>query len=382
MAWVQRLPEKNPLAPPPLRGRGRTRITWGRHVTEQIKIGGRAIGPGHPVYVVAELSANHRQSYDEAVRLVQAAKRAGADAVKLQTYTPDTITIRSDRDYFRLTGGTPWDGRTLHDLYQEGYMPWEWQPKLKEVADGLGMDLFSSPFDPTAVDFLEEMDVPAYKVASFEIVDIPLIEKIAHTGKPLIISTGMATLEEIQEAVGAATRAGGKGVALLKCNSSYPAPPEEMNLHTIVDMRTRFHLPIGLSDHTLGIEVPVAAVALGACIIEKHFTMSRSTPGPDSAFSLEPSEFTSMVKAVRTVERSVGTAQYGVTPAEESSVRFRRSLFVAKDVRKGEVFTRENVRSIRPANGIHPRHFKEVLGRIAAKDILCGTPLTWDLVAR
>ncbi|OGS47953.1 MAG: pseudaminic acid synthase [Euryarchaeota archaeon RBG_16_68_13] len=350
-------------------------------MSDTIRIGRRTIGPGHPVYVVAEISANHRQSYEEAVKLVRAAKDVGADAVKLQTFTPDTITIKSDREYFRIGGGTLWDGRTLHDLYQETYMPWEWQPKLKEVADALGLDLFSSPFDPTAVDFLEQMNVPAYKVASFEIVDLPLIECMARTGKPLIVSTGMATKAEIKEAVDTARGAGAKDIALLKCNSAYPAPPEEMNLRTIPDMRKAFDVPVGLSDHTLGIDPPVAAVALGACIIEKHVTQSRSIPGPDSAFSLEPAEFKSMVDAIRTTEKTLGGARYEPTPAEAKSRQFRRSLFVVKDVKKGEDFTEENIRSIRPANGLHPRHLREILGRRAAKDIPRGTPLSWDLVA-
>lgn len=350
-------------------------------MTATIRIGRRTIGPGHSAYVVAEISANHRQDYEEAVRLVHAAKEAGADAVKLQTFTPDTITLKSDREEFRVGGGTLWDGRTLYDLYDEAYMPWEWQPKLQAVAKDLGLDLFSSPFDPTAVDFLEKMRVPAYKVASFEIVDIPLIERMARTGKPVIISTGMATREEIREAVVAARKAGARGIALLKCNSGYPAPPEEMNLNTIPDMRKRFRVPVGLSDHTLGIAAPIAAVALGACIVEKHFTLSRSVSGPDSAFSLEPPEFRAMVDAVRTAEKSLGRAQYRSTPAEAKSRPFRRSLFVVADVRKGDTLTTANVRSIRPAYGLHPRFLPEVLGRTAAADIPRGTPLSWNLVA-
>ncbi len=349
-------------------------------MTATIRIGRRTIGPGHPAYVVAEISANHRQDYAEAVRLVHAAKDAGADAVKLQTLTPDTITLMSDRSYFRVGGGTLWDGRTLYDLYQEAHMPWEWQPKLQTEAHALGLDLFSSPFDPTAVDFLEEMHVPAYKVASFEIVDLPLIERMARTGKPLILSTGMATLPEIRDAVQAARSAGAKQIALLKCNSGYPAPPEEMNLNTIPDMRKRFRVPVGLSDHTLGIAAPIAAVALGACIIEKHFTLSRSVPGPDSAFSLEPAEFGAMVEGVRAAEKALGRAEYRPTPGEAKSRPFRRSLFVVADVREGEPFTEANVRSIRPANGLSPRFLPNVLGRRAAANIARGTPLSWDLV--
>src|SRR5208283_2124413 len=322
----------------------------------QIKIGERSVGIGRPVYVVAELSANHNHDFDQAARIIQAAKQAGADAVKLQTYTPDTITMASDRPEFRVRGGTLWDGRTLHDLYAEAFMPWEWQPRLKMVAEELGMDCFSSAFDATAVDFLEEMNVPAHKVASFELVDIPLIQKMARTGKPLIVSTGMATVEEIEEALQSAREAGAAQIALLKCTSAYPAPAQEMNLRTIPEMARRFALPVGLSDHTMGIAAPVAAVALGACIIEKHLTLSRSVPGPDSGFSLEPEEFKAMVDAVRTAEKALGEVQFGFSEKEEASRVFRRSLFVVEDVKQGETFNAENVRSIRPGHGLHPRY--------------------------
>jgi len=346
-----------------------------------IKIGDHFIGQGYPAYIVAEISANHGQQYDGAVQLIKAAKEAGADAVKLQTYTADTMTIQSDAPEFRIKGGTLWDGKTLYDLYNEACMPWEWQPKLKNIADGLGMDFFSTPFDRTSVDFLQGLGVAAYKVASFEIVDLPLIEYVAGMGKPVIISTGMATLAEIKEAVKAAQRAGGKSLALLKCTSAYPAPPEEMNLLTIADMAKKFGLPVGLSDHTLGISVPVAAVSLGACIIEKHFTLSRSTPGPDSAFSLEPAEFKNMVDAIRTAEKALGKVSYEVSGQEQKSRVFRRSLFVVKDMTAGEVFTSENVRSIRPGQGLHPRYLKDVLGRRAACNIKRGTPLSRELVS-
>ncbi len=345
------------------------------------EINGRRIGAGYSAYAVAEVSANHHQDLDQAVKLIEAAKEAGADAVKLQTYTPDTLTIRLDREYFRIGGGTLWDGRTLHDLYSEAYMPWEWQPKLKAIADDLGIDLFSTAYDPTAVDFLEEMGVPIHKVASFEIVDIPLIEKMAGTGKPLIISTGMATLGEIEEAVQVARNAGAKQIVLLKCTSAYPAPPEEMNLRTIPHLAEAFQVPVGLSDHTLGIAVPVAAVALGACIVEKHFTLSRATPGPDSAFSLEPHEFKVMVEAIQVAEKALGTVRYGVSEREAESCVFRRSLFVVKDMKAGEVFTEDNVRSIRPGYGLHTRHLDDVLGRRAAQDIERGTPLSWSYIA-
>jgi pseudaminic acid synthase len=347
-----------------------------------LQILNRQIACGRPVYVVAELSANHNQDYEQAVRIIHAAKEAGADAIKLQTYTADTITMRSNRAEFMIGGGTLWDGRNLHDLYAEAYTPWEWQPRLKKVADDLGLHCFSSPFDATAVDFLEEMNVPAYKVASFELVDIPLIQKMAATGKPLIISIGMATVEEIDEALEAARAAGGTQIALLKCTSAYPAAPEEMNLLTIAEMARRFQVPVGLSDHTMDVAAPVAAVALGACIIEKHLTLSRSQKGPDSAFSLEPQEFKAMVDAVRTTEKSLGTASFGPSAHERNSLRFRRSLFVVRDVKRGESFNEENVRSIRPANGLHPRHLPEILGRQAARDIEEGTPLAWDLVAK
>ncbi len=341
-------------------------------------VGQRRVGPSHPVYIIAELSANHHQDFDQAVKLVHAAKEAGADAIKLQTYTPDTITIQSDRDCFRIAGGTVWDGRTLHELYGEAFTPWEWQPKLKRLAENLGMDCFSSPFDASAVDFLETMDVPAYKVASFEIVDIPLIKKIAATGKPILMSTGMATVKEIEEALAAAGR--GAAVALLKCTSAYPAAPDEMNLRTIPEMARRFDLPVGLSDHSDGIAVPIAAVSLGACIVEKHLTLSRKRKGPDSSFSLEPQEFQQMVSAVRIAERALGAVHFGVTEREATSRMFRRSLFVVADVEKGARFTEKNVRSIRPGHGLHTRYMGAVLGKRAQCDIRRGTPLSWELV--
>jgi len=345
-----------------------------------IEIRKRRIGPGHPTYVIAELSANHNQHFDRAVAIIQAAKNAGANAVKLQTYTADTITIPSDHECFRIKGGTLWDGRTLYDLYQEAFTPWEWQPKLKQLCDELGLDLFSSAFDPTAVDFLESMGVPAHKVASPELVDLPLIQKMARTGKPLILSTGMATLQEIEEAVGAARVAGATQIALLRCSSAYPAPPEEMNLRSLPDLQQHFGLPVGLSDHTPGIAVAIAAVALGACIIEKHLTWSRADGGPDGAFSLEPEEFKTLVESVRSSEKALGHVEYGATAHEVKTLAYRRSLFVVRDVKKGELFTADNVRSIRPADGLHPRHLPEVMGRRAAKDIERGTPLAWELV--
>lgn len=352
-----------------------------RNVTG-FKIGNRQIGTGQPVYVVAELSANHGQNFEQAVRLIRAAKESGADAVKVQTYTPDTITIRSDRECFQIRGGTLWDGRTLYELYGEAYTPWDWQPKLKQVANDLGLGFFSSPFDSTAVDFLESFGVPAYKLASCELVDIPLLVRISRTGKPLIISTGMATIEEIEEGVKTARQAGASQIALLRCTSAYPALPCEMNLRTIPELARRFDVPVGLSDHTMDLAVPVAAVALGACIIEKHFTLSRSLKGPDSAFSLEPTEFKAMVEAVRVAEKALGEIHFGLTDSERSSRVFRRSLFVVQDVRQGESFSKENVRSIRPGHGLHTRHLPEIVGKRASRDIKRGTPLNWDLVAK
>jgi pseudaminic acid synthase len=351
-------------------------------MTDSIEIGKRRIGRGSPVYCIAEMSANHHQDFSQAVRIIEAAKDAGADAVKLQTYTADTITLRSDKECFRIAGGTLWDGRILHDLYQEAFTPWEWQPKLKGIADELGMHLFSSAFDDSAVDFLEQMNVPAHKVASFELVDIGLIQKMARTGKPMIMSTGMASEDEISEAVEAARGAGAMQIALLKCTSAYPAPPEEANLLTIPELARRFDCLVGLSDHTMGIAVPVAAVALGACIIEKHLCLRRADGGPDGAFSLEPHEFKAMVEAVRTAEKALGAVQFASGPNEASSRKFRRSLFVVEDVKKGELYTKQNLRSIRPADGLHPRHLNEVLGKRAARDVERGTRLSWALVAR
>ena len=346
-----------------------------------MKINQRSIGIGSQTYIIAEMSGNHNKSLDRAKEIIHAMKKSGADAVKLQTYTPDTLTIKSNRKEFKVGKGTLWEGKFLYDLYSEAHTPWEWHPKLKRIANDLGMDLFSTPFDDTAVDFLEEMGVPAYKVASFEIVDLELIRKIAATGKPIIMSTGMASLEEIKDAVAAAYEGGAKDIALLKCTSAYPTPPEESNVRVIPDLATRFKLPIGLSDHTLGIVVPVAAVTLGACIVEKHFTMDRSEPGPDNAFSLEPQEFKGMVDAVRIAEKALGKVVYGTTKKEQASKVFRRSLFVVEDVRAGEVLTNKNVRSIRPGNGLPPKEINNVLGKKAAKDITRGTPLSSDLIA-
>ncbi len=346
-----------------------------------VKIGRRLVGPGQPIYIVAEISANHDRDLKKALMLVRAAKDAGADAVKLQTYTPDTLTIDCDKPPF-LIKGTIWNKRRLYDLYGEAYTPWDWHPKLKAEADRLGIDIFSTPFDDTAVDFLEGLGMPAHKVASFELVDIPLLRKVGATCKPVIMSTGMATLAEIRESAGVLKASGCPGLILLKCTSAYPASPDEMNLRSIVDLSARLKVPVGLSDHTLGTAVPVAAVPLGICMIEKHFTLDRSIPGPDSSFSLEPGEFRAMVDSVRTAERALGGVHYGPTPSEAASLVFRRSLFVVKDLKKGEVLTAAHVRSIRPGYGLHPRHLDEVIGRKAAVSISRGTPLLWPLLAR
>ena len=343
-------------------------------------IGKRTVGEHNPVFIIAELSANHLQDFDIAVRTIKAIKDSGADAVKLQTYTADTMTIDSDNEYFRIRQGTLWDGKTLYQLYQEAYTPLEWQPELKKIAEKLGLICFSSPFDKTTVDFLEDMDVPAFKVASFEITDIPLIEYIASKGKPVIISTGIATLSDIEEALAACRREGNDQIALLKCTSEYPTPFEEVNLRTIPNLAQTFKSIVGLSDHTPGISVPIASVALGAKIIEKHFILDRNLGGPDAAFSLEPDEFRSMVEAVREVEKALGEVSYELTDRTRKSRELSRSLFVVKDMNKGEIYTNENIRSIRPGFGVNPKHLNEIIGKKARNNIKKGTPLTWNLI--
>jgi pseudaminic acid synthase len=343
-----------------------------------IVINGRKIGPGQPVYIVAELSANHGHDFEQAARTIRAMKEAGADAVKVQTYTADTLTLACDNEFFRIGGGTFWDGKTLHALYQEASMPWEWQPRLQKITNDLGLDFFSTPFDASAVDFLEKMNVPAHKVASFELVDIPLLKKIATTRKPVIASTGMATREEIEEAVSTLRANGCSELVLLKCTSAYPALPEEMNLRTIPDMAARFNVPVGLSDHTMDDAIAVAAVALGACVIEKHFTLSRSLGGPDAAFSLEPAEFKRLVDAIRLTEKGMGKVSYEICANEAKSRQFRRSLFIAENIKAGELFTQNNVRSVRPGHGLHTRHLDEIIGKRAARDLDAGTPLRME----
>ncbi|SHI40799.1 pseudaminic acid synthase [Clostridium cavendishii DSM 21758] len=345
-----------------------------------IEISNRKIGEGFSAFIIAEISANHLQSFDNAVKLIKIAKECGADAIKLQTYTPDTITIDCNNEYFQIKQGTIWDGNVLYKLYQEAYTPWEWQPKLKKIAEEEGLICFSSPFDKSAVDFLEKMDVPAYKVASFEINDIPFIEYIASKGKPIIISTGIATLSDIEEAIDACKRMGNRKIALLKCTSAYPAPLEDINLKVIPNLRETFKTVVGLSDHTLGIEVSTAAVALGANIVEKHLTLDRSLGGADAAFSMEPEEFKALVDSIRAVEKALGEVTYELTEKMKRSREHSRSLFIVKDIEEGEVFTEENIRSIRPGYGMHTRYYKEVLGKKSNRFIKKGTPLDWNLI--
>lgn len=348
----------------------------GEH-SAMFEINGRVIGAGHPCYIIAELSANHLQSFERAIQLIEAAKTAGADAIKLQTYLPETMTLNSDLPCFQIEG-TIWQGKSLYDVYAEAYTPWEWHAPLQAHAEALGLDFFSSPFDASAVDFLETLHVPVYKIASFENVDIPLLKYVAKTGKPVIMSTGMASLAEIEEAVQTLRTHGCSHIALLKCTSAYPASPADANLCTIPHLAQTFAVQAGLSDHTPGSTVPVAAVVLGAALIEKHLTLSRADGGPDGAFSMEPAEFQQMVQAVRTAEAALGKVHYGLTQHE--SRRYRRSLFIVKDLAAGEVLTADAVRAIRPGNGLHTRYLEHVLGRRVRKAIAQGTPLDWSLL--
>lgn len=343
--------------------------------------GVRRIGPGYPAFIIAELSGNHNQNYERAIELIDAAAETGVDAVKLQTYTPDTITIDCDKEYFQVRVNPAWAGRTLYDLYKEAYTPWDWQPKLKEHAEAKGLLLFSTPFDDTAVDFLEKMDVQLYKAASFETQDLELLKKIGQTKKPVIISRGMTSLEKITHAVEVLKNAGSSQIAVLHCVSSYPATPDQMNLTTIPDISKRLDVVSGLSDHTLGTAVAIAGVSLGANIIEKHLTLRRADGGPDAGFSLEPHEMKELVESVRIVEAALGKPSYDVGQKESENYQFRRSLFVVKDMKPGDEFTRDNVRCIRPGHGLQPEELPSVLGKIAALDIKRGTPLAWNLIS-
>ncbi len=344
-----------------------------------IEIAGRKIGPGQPPYIIAEMSGNHNGELERAVALVEAAAEAGADAVKLQTYTADTMTIDHHGKEFRIEGGL-WDGKTLYELYEWAHTPWEWHAGLFARGRELGLAVFSSPFDATAVDFLEGLDAPAYKIASFEAIDLPLIEKVAATGKPMIISTGMANLEEIGEAMETARKHGSGEIVLLHCTSGYPTPAAESNLHTLPDLAERFGALGGLSDHTLGPEAPIAAVALGAHVIEKHFTLRRADGGPDAAFSLEPQELRQLCESCRTTWQALGQIDYTRKPSEEGNAAFRRSLYIVEDIAAGAPFTGKNLRAIRPGFGLAPKHLKELLGKTAKEDIKRGTPMSWELV--
>lgn len=348
-------------------------------MTNVFEIDGRKIGPGQPPYLIAEMSGNHNGDINRAFALIEAAKDAGADAVKLQTYTADTITIKSDRPEFKIEGGL-WDGYTLHDLYDEAHTPWDWHPRLFEKAKEVGITIFSSPFDFTAIEFLEGLDAPAYKIASFELVDLPLIRRAAQTGKPLIMSTGIANLAEIEEAIKTAKDAGVNGLCVLHCISSYPAPASQSHLQTIPDMAKRFGVMTGLSDHTLGTAVSTTAIALGAVLIEKHFTLSRADGGVDSDFSLEPHEFKRLVEDCRTAYEAMGDAHYDLKGVEEGSLVFRRSLYVTSAMKAGDLLTANNMRSIRPGNGLPPRDYDKLLGKAVTQNIPAGTPLSWDLV--
>lgn len=343
-----------------------------------MKIGNREIGGNNPTYIIAEMSANHAGSLDYAKEIVYAAKEAGADCIKLQTYTADTITMNCNNKYFHIGNGT-WEGENLYNLYKKAYTPWEWQAELKELADKIGIDMFSTPFDKTAVDFLEEIGMDFYKIASFELVDIPLVEYVASKNKPIIMSTGMGTAEEIKDAVETIRRFH-NDLILLKCSSAYPAITNQMNLNTMVDMKERFGVNVGLSDHSMGSMGAVMAVAMGASVIEKHFCISRTIKNPDSSFSMEPQEFADMVRDIRSCELAKGNVHYGPQPQEMSNTNFRKSIFVAADIKAGEVFTETNIRVVRPAYGMAPKYYKDILGKVATRDLEFGTPLKEDMV--
>lgn len=344
-----------------------------------IEIAGRRIGDGHAPYIIAELSANHNGKLETALNIIEEAAKAGADAVKLQTYRPDTITLDCDSDDFKIKGGL-WDGRTLYELYEEAHMPWEWHQPLFEHARKLGITIFSSPFDTTAVDLLEELGAPAYKIASFEAVDLPLIEYVARTGKPMIISTGMADAEEIQEAIDAARGAGCEQLAILHCVSGYPAPPEDYNLRTIPDMIERFGLVTGLSDHTIDNTTAITSVALGASLIEKHFTLDRNGGGPDDSFSLEPAELAALCRDAKSAWQALGQVDYGRKSSEQGNVQFRRSLYFVKDLKAGDVITEDAVRSVRPGYGLAPKHLSKVIGQQVVVSVKSHSAVKSDII--
>lgn len=344
-----------------------------------IKIKNRRIGDGSPAYIIAEMSANHAGSIAYAKEIIHAAKESGADCVKIQTYTADTMTIDCRNEYFNITDGT-WKGENLYGLYQKAYTPWEWQAELKEEAEKAGIDFFSTPFDKTSADFLEEIGMEFYKIASFELVDIPLIRHVAAKGKPIIMSTGMGSLEEITEAVEAVRGTGNTQLALLRCASAYPAISDNMNLAAMKALAGTFDVPVGLSDHSMGSLGAVTAVAMGGSIIEKHFCLDRAIKNPDSSFSMEPAEFAAMVRDVRTAEKAIGTVSFGATESEQGNLAFRRSIFVVEDIKAGEALTPENIRVIRPSNGLAPKYYDTVLGRHARCDLKRGTPLSFEML--
>jgi pseudaminic acid synthase len=347
-----------------------------------MKIGNNNIGDGYPCYIIAELSANHNNDIEVAKKTIEAAKKCGANAIKLQTYTADTLTINCNNDYFKIDGGTLWDGKILYDLYKEAYTPWEWHEELQKTAHEHGLDFFSTPFDNSSADFLEKLNIPVYKIASFEIFDVNLIKYIAQKKKPIIISTGLAEMDNIVEAINICREAGNNDIIILKCTSSYPAPVAEANLLTMVDMKQRFNVIVGLSDHTYGSIVPITAVAMGAKVIEKHIILDKSQGGPDADFSLDPAEFAEMVKSVRSAEEAIGSVNYKLSEKVKKSLKFARSLFIVEDVKEGEKFTEKNVRSIRPGYGCHPRYLNTILGEVSTQSLERGTPFNLDYIKK
>lgn len=345
-----------------------------------MKIGNKNIGDNYPTYIIAELSCNHNQDLNVALQLIHEAKKAGADAIKIQTYTPDTMTINCSNEYFQINNGTIWDGQTLYDLYKKAYTPWSWTITLKNEANRLGMELFSTPFDVTAVDFLEQLNMPAYKIASFEVCDHILLKRIAKTGKPIIMSSGVSDLTELEESIKILKNNGATNICLLKCTSAYPAPIEDANLKTIKDIKKRFNIISGLSDHTLGVEVPIAAVCLGANIIEKHFKLENDITSPDHKFSLNPTQFKQMVNSIRKIENAIGKIKYDKSEKEKRNYKFKRSLFIVKNVKKNQLITPDNIKSIRPNNGLHTRYYEQILGKKFNNDYKKGEPLTFDKI--